>query len=396
MAFNFGAFLGGMSEGIVDTIEAKEEELSTIKIMDAEAATRERLAKNSERREDNKRNTENIGILKSLGYSDAQASWILKGGSSSVALYSDFATKAMAKNIDPQTILGSSLINSDQQDPRNESSLLSVDREGTEIESSYGIKTDVISEILGEGKKKPKEYTSLQAGHAGTFSLLQAAKADGDTAEVNRLTGILSDWKKQIDKASPEVKSETQWFSKESRGRIIKDALTLARQDLDFTVDIDGNITSKIEGRKGPAAIAKLNAAASIAADAEVEKGVIDEQLLGKAQRLKDTALNALTSFGRSVTNSAGQADEIKSFSYFKTQKNADGTMLPKNFIDEIRSSNSGSYKAGDVVLVKQKVNGIDTVRIKVFTGIPTQKVDDQGTSLLVMFHDAGEYSGRT
>ena len=70
--------------------------------------------------------------------------------------------------------------------------------------------------------------------------------------------------------------------------------------------------------------------------------------------------------------------------------------MLPKNFIDEIRSSNSGSYKAGDVVLVKQKVNGIDTVRIKVFTGIPTQKVDDQGTSLLVMFHDAGEYSGRT
>ena len=47
-------------------------------------------------------------------------------------------------------------------------------------------------------------------------------------------------------------------------------------------------------------------------------------------------------------------------------------------------------------MLVKQKVNGIDTVRIKVFTGIPTQKVDDQGTSLLVMFHDAGEYSGRT
>ena len=393
MAFNFGAFLGGMSEGIVDTIEAKEKELSTIKIMDAEAATRERLAKNSERREDNKRNTENIGILKSLGYSDAQASWIFKGGSTSVALYSDFATKAMAKGIDPRTILDSSLINSDQQDPRNESALLSVNREIDETADVYELQTGVLGEILGESKKKPKEYTSLEAGHAGTFSLLQAAKADGDTAEVNRLTGILSDWKKQIDKASPEVKSETQWFSKESRGRIVKDALALARQDLEFTVDIDGNITNKIEGRSGPAAIAKLMAAGSIAADAQVTKDVLDEQLLGKAQRLKSVALSALTSFGKDVANSAGQAEKIKSFSYFKTKKNADGTMSPRNFIDEIKTSNSGVYKAGDVILVKENFNGVDSVRIKVFTGIPFGKVS--GTEFLQMFHDAGEYSGR-
>ena len=62
-------------------------------------------------------------MLKSLGYSDAQASWILKGGNGTVSLYSDFATKAMAKGIDPKTVLDSSLINSDQQDPRNESAL---------------------------------------------------------------------------------------------------------------------------------------------------------------------------------------------------------------------------------------------------------------------------------
>ena len=179
MGFNFGAFLGGMAQGAADSITAKEEELSRIRLMDAEAATRERLAKNAERREENKRNEENINMLKSLGYSDAQASWILKGGTGTVSLYSDFATKAMAKGIDPKTVLDSSLINSDQQDPRNESALLTVNREMDDASADiFEIQTGVLGEILGEGKKKPKEYATLQAGHAAALSRLHNAKVE--------------------------------------------------------------------------------------------------------------------------------------------------------------------------------------------------------------------------
>ena len=63
MGFNFGAFLGGMAQGAADSITAKEEELSRIRLMDAEAATRERLAKNAERID---RNT----IIKAVFVSD--------------------------------------------------------------------------------------------------------------------------------------------------------------------------------------------------------------------------------------------------------------------------------------------------------------------------------------
>ena len=398
MGFNFGAFLGGMAQGAADSITAKEEELSRIRLMDAEAATRERLAKNAERREENKRNEENVNMLKSLGYSDAQASWILKGGTGTVSLYSDFATKAMAKGIDPKTVLDSSLINSDQQDPRNESALLTVNREMDNASADiFEIQTGVLGEILGEGKKKPKEYATLQAGHAAALSRLHNAKVEfGEGSdEYNAEQKSVDFWKKEIAAAKPDTKNQTEWFSKESRGRIVKDALSEARQDLDFTVDIDGNITSKLEGRKGPAAVAKLNAAAEIAATATVEDGVVDQRLLNKAERLKDTALNSLTSFGRNVADTAGQTETIKSFSYFKTQKNADGTMQPTNFLTEIQNANSGAYKVGDVVLVKQKVDGIETVRIKVYTGIATSKVEYQGKTLYDMFHDAGEYTER-
>ena len=57
--------------------------------------------------------------------------------------------------------------------------------------------------------------------------------------------------------------------------------------------------------------------------------------------------------------------------------------------------SGSDKVKVGDVVLVKQKVDGIETVRIKVYTGIATSKVEYQGKTLYDMFHDAGEYTER-
>ena len=53
-----------MAQGAADSITAKEEQLSRIRLMDAEAATRERLAKNAERREENKRNEEKYKHVK--------------------------------------------------------------------------------------------------------------------------------------------------------------------------------------------------------------------------------------------------------------------------------------------------------------------------------------------
>jgi hypothetical protein len=397
MGFNFGAFIGGMSQGAAKGMRENEERQFRFDMLAEEEATKLRLQRSAERRAENKLSEENVNMLKSLGFTDAQSSWILKGGSSTVALYSDFATQALSKGIDPSTILDSSLIHSDQQDPRNESALLTVNREVDESADIYELQTGVLGEILGEGKKKPKEYATLQAGHSAAVSRLIDAKTKYGKGSKEYLAeeSVLNDWKQRIKDAAAETKNQTEWFSIESRGRIVKDALSEARQDLDFTVDMDGNITSKLEGRGGPAAVAKLNAAAEISARATVEDGVVDQILFDKAERLKDAAYTTLTSFGRTVVSE--QEDKtLKKFGYFKTQKNADGTMSPTDVVTEVQKGLAGEYRVGDVILVKEKVEGIDTIRIKVFTGILGRAIKlENGKVIYDMFHDAGEYTER-
>ena len=399
MAFNFGAFVGGMSRQISQNIETEKDfqrqREFKLEMLAEEEATKMRLASAAERREQRKRDKEQAGLLKAVGFSDAKASWIMKGGAAAVNQYVDYATAAQARGIDPNTILGTSLISTDQQDPRNEAAMaatLGQERKYTTAEP-FAVDTDVMTSVLGEIKKteKPKQYTSLEAGHAGTFSLLQVAKADGDTKEVERLEGVLKEWQTKIDEANPEVKEEKSWFNDDSYARIVRDELGMARQDQQFTVDIDGNITSKIEGRGGPAAVAKLNAAASIANIANVADGVVDDRLMSRANALKNQAFSALDKFGQTVAYSAGEAKEIKTFGYFKTNKTDTGFDV-KPFLDEIQKANRGGFKVGDVVLVQQTQNGVSSTRIKVYTGIPVAQVNYEGKMLYDYFHDAGEY----
>lgn len=396
MAFNFGAFLGGMSRQIVKGIEDEEERQFKFDMLAEEEATRLRLARASERRAERNAQKEQAGLLKAMGFSDAKAAWIMKGGAAAVNKYVDYATAAKTRGIDPDTMLDSSLFTSDQEDPRNEAAMaasLGQERKYDTTEP-FSIDTDIMTSVLGEIKepKEVKQYGSLEAGHAGTFSLLQAAKADGDTAEVTRLEGVLSEWQKKIDEAAPEVKDEVSWFNEDSRSRVIRDSLSLARQDQEFSVDMDGNITSKLQGREGPAAIAKLNAAADIANIANVADGVVDERLMSQANQLKSSAFSALDRFGQRVASTAGEAKDISSYGYFKTTKSESGEMQTQPFLAEIQKANRGAYKAGDVVLVQQKVNGVMTTRIKVYTGIPVATVQYQNRTLYDYFHDAGEY----
>jgi len=396
MAFNFGAFIGGLSTGVVKGIEDLEERNFKFDMLAEEEATRMRLARSAERRADRKSKEEQAGLLKAMGFSDAKAAWIMKGGAAAVNQYVDYAVAAKTRGIDPDAMLDSSMFSEDQNDPRNEAAMAaSLGQERTyDTTEPFRIDTDIMTSVLGEVKKpeKPKEYSSLEAGHAGTFSLLQAAKADCNAAEVTRLEGVLKEWQTKINEANPEVKEEVSWFNEDSRSRVIRDSLALARQDQEFSVDMDGNITSKLQGREGPAAIAKLNAAADIANIANVAEGVVDERLMSQANQLKSSAFTALDRFGQRVASTAGEAKDISSYGYFKTTKSESGEMQTQPFLSEIQKANRGAYKAGDVVLVKQKVNGVMTTRIKVYTGIPVATVQYQNRTLYDYFHDAGEY----
>jgi hypothetical protein len=410
MAFNFGAFVGGMSRQVSENVESakqfEREKQFRLDMLAEEEATKMRLARASERRAQRKQDQQNAALLKSMGYSDAKASWIMKGGTAAVSMYTDYAQKAQARGIDVNTMLDSSLFTSDQQDPRNEAAVaatLGFERDYKTAEP-FEVDQTVMTSVLGEVKEpeKPKEYTSLEAGYAGTFSLIQIAKAEGDKEEVARLEGVLNEWEQQIiaeAKRNEDEPEPTQLFNDDSRGRIYKDALSESFQAYDFTTDMQGNITSKIAGREGIKHVARIEAAANLIDTATIkdEQGNIvatDQRLIQQAETLRKNAERSLYSYARNIVATKGGDDTQKTYGYFKSEY-ADGSITPFTMAKALRDGDNGRYKIGDVIVVNKDVNGEVVPTIMVYTGIPSGQVYKftDGVEVQSMFFEAGKYS---
>lgn len=410
MAFNFMAALGGFGRQVSANIEsAKEFERQRefrLEMLAEEEATKMRLARSAERRAQRTKDKENAALLKTLGYSDAKASWIMKGGSAAVSMYTDYAQKAQARGIDVNTMLDSSLFTSDQQDPRNEAAVaatLGFEREYTTAEP-FEVDQTVMTSVLGEIKEpeKPKEYTSLEAGYAGTFSLIQIAKAEGDTKEVARLEGVLGEWEQKIVDAAKRNEDEPtpdELFTTDSRARVYKDALTEAFQAYDFTTDMQGNITSKIAGREGIKHVARIQAANNLVAQATIKDEndnvvATDERLTQQANQLRRNAETDLTNYARNIVAQKGGSKEQQKFGYFKSEY-ADGSITPFTMGKALRDGNNGRYKIGDVIVVNKIVNGEAIPTIMVYTGIPTGETFrfTDGVEIQSMFFEAGNYT---
>tara|TARA_R110002020_G_scaffold307874_2_gene523622 strand:+ start:2383 stop:3654 length:1272 start_codon:yes stop_codon:yes gene_type:complete len=420
MSFNFGAFLGGMSKQISTNIEdAKRfnrEKEFRMDMLAEEEATKMRLAKSSERRAQRKQDQQNAALLKSMGYTDAQSGWIMQGGGATVTLYSDFAKKAYARGINPADILETNLINPDQQDPRNEAALISVidstksDRPFTSKKSKiYGaskadaanpftIRQDIMTSVLGEVEevKAPKQYTSLEAGHAGTYSLLQEAIKKGDKDEITRLEDVLGEWKAKIKedielrKPDDDTGKDPSYFTKPSRETIRKNALSDAYTEFDFETDLNGNITANLEGRQGAKIVARIAAADTIERQANVAEGVIDTNLMGEATSIRASAEQALTSYGQAIVEQKGGSDsKTKKFGYLKSTKE-----VPLSNYKMNEGGNSGKYKVGDVVIAEvAQPEGGTILKVFVYTGRRDPNdmgIEVQGRKLYNFFHDAG------
>lgn len=409
MAFNFGAFVGGMSRQVSENVESakqfEREKQFRLDMLAEEEATKMRLARASERRAERKQDAQNAALLKSMGYSDAKASWIMKGGTAAVSMYTDYAQKAQARGIDVNTMLDSSLFTSDQQDPRNESAVAATLGFEREYDTSEPFQVDqtIMTSVLGEVEEpeKPKQYGTLEAGYAGTFSLIQAAKAEGDMDEVARLEGVLGEWEQKIideAKRNEDEPEPTQLFNEDSRARVVKDALTLAYQANDFTTDMQGNITSKIAGVEAKRHVAALQAADSLDIQATLkdESGNVvasDQRLIAQTADIRRKAEINLTNYARNIVSEKGGNADQQKFGYFKSEI-VEGKVQPIKLGSALRNGDNGQYKIGDVIVVNKKVNGADVRVIMVYTGMPTgetYKFTD-GYELQSKFFEAGNF----
>ena len=406
------AALGGFGRQVSENIEsAKEFERQKefrLEMLAEEEATKMRLARSSERRAQRKADAENAALLKTLGYSDAKASWIMKGGSAAVNMYTDYAQKAQARGIDVNTMLDTSLFVSDQQDPRNESAVAATLGFEREYDTSEPFQVDqtIMTSVLGEVEEpeKPKQYTSLEAGYAGTFSLIQVAKAEGDTDEVARLEGVLGEWEQKIideAKRNEDEPPPNELFNKDSRARIVTDAYRFAYRDQEFQTDINGTIISKLEGKEGQAIIARMNAADSIISQAQIEDEdgsvvATDNRLLNNGQRILETAKRNLTTYGQGIADA--EPSDTNKFKYIKNEVTDSGKYKPISVNAAIDNANRGRYKTGDVIIIAKKDPTTNAIVQKVYVYTNRKDLEDegveiQGTVYYNMFHDAGVYN---
>jgi len=105
MGFNLMAALGGAGRAISQNIQEERLQMDKIELMDAEAATRERLAKAAEKREEDKANEKIASRLKGMGFDSSRIAYIMAQGSGFAESMIDHATQAYANGRDPNTIL---------------------------------------------------------------------------------------------------------------------------------------------------------------------------------------------------------------------------------------------------------------------------------------------------
>ena len=279
-------------------------------------------------------------------------------------------------------------------------SVIDSTRPESEVDAAkpFTVSQDIMTSVLGEVEevKPPKQYTSLEAGHSGTYSLLQEAIKKGDKDEITRLEGVLEEWKGKIvedialRKPDDDTGKDPSYFTKPSRETIRKNALSDAYTEFDFETDLNGNITANLEGRQGAKIVARIAAADTIERQANVAEGVIDTNLMGEATSIRASAEQALTSYGQAIVEQKGGSDsKTKKFGYLKSTKEEPISNYKMN-----EGGNSGKYKVGDVVIAEvAQPEGGTILKVFVYTGRRDPNdmgIEVQGRKLYNFFHDAG------
>ena len=148
----------------------------------------------------------------------------------------------------------------DHNDPRNEAAMMATVRD-YETKEPFTVRQDIMTSVLGEVEKpkEPKQYSSLEAGHAGTYSVTKCKVSvhtsdptKANQAEVTRLKVCWKSGKQKIvediamrkEDGEDDAGKDDQYFNDENYVRIEKDQIMFALNDYDFP-NLDGNDYSK-------------------------------------------------------------------------------------------------------------------------------------------------------
>ena len=352
MAFNLGAFVGGMSKQIVSDIEREEDYALKMKQISETEAMRQRSARASERRKEKIITEETMGMLTALGFSPENASAIMKQGSTAASWWIENGTESLKKGKDPNTLVSfpsmSGSFNSEDQSTFSETVAegavakpaevagISADVSTTDdtditITDGFSINPTAMRDLYGVPDK-------IESSFSARLSVLSQklarnpndSKADQWKSEQSKLLRDLGAMKnaerEKTGKVTPsfDLGAVTSHVNEIRRGALNR---------YGFEVGINGEITNMTEGSRQLADIAELNVAG---------------QLAKRNEPIGDPIMDTVA---EGIYNAA--RENLTEYAYNIYQNKKDSKLLitvgsDKEFEDGISSN---SYRAGQVIV---------------------------------------------
>jgi hypothetical protein len=363
MGFNFGAFVGGLSQQIVSDIEKEEERLAEMEKIAQTEAMRQRAAAASSRRAKQETTEKLMGAL-SMFYSPDAAAQIASRGEMAAEFALDAAQKATAKGIDPNTLYRLPTVGDDLSDPTAQSAMdgiistaptrisetVSAMGEGAPAPtiSTFGMNPETFAQIYGEPTEIANSYG---AAIAATSQRIVREKDPAKRAALEaERDALIADYGRMEAAGRAPAEESGSVFNYGTLSTNIKEALHTARSREGFTVDIEGNILNMTEGNEHKSYVAELIAAESL----EASFGILNDRAMNDSiSNLRQRANRSLIDYGRRIV-----ADETSQ--RLKVEPSAND--FANNLV-------SGKYRVGDVIAYKE--NGI--TRYYIYTGVPNE-----------------------
>tara|TARA_A100001515_G_scaffold112344_1_gene93487 strand:- start:12921 stop:14093 length:1173 start_codon:yes stop_codon:yes gene_type:complete len=327
MSFNFGGFLAGMSESIVDKIEAEEEQQRRFQYLAETESMRARAAKKAERDKKNAIMEELAGTMEALGINDKNIELALGQGIGASKLYIDAAKNNFGKTdfFDPNVMFEMAGPNATPEDVVNDMNAAgdaaaktaevpalsqTTLTQPTAPTATNNQKAAYLKAAFG---KPPKEYASLDAAHA---SIVQKMMRTTDENELSQLKtqeefilGKIALKQKDDEKKGKEPDN---WMTAENvllnSSRAFKDNLIQFGLKYD---DISETIAGNLQGKGGLVSIARLRGANSLMT---LNNAVptADTKLTAHISSEINTAKSDLTTYAKRVA-AAGRATDPES-----------------------------------------------------------------------------------
>ncbi len=344
MAFNFGAFVGGLSRQIVSDIEADEayeQQLSFFKekqdILSGQEIEKERKLRDLQLQND-------IKALRFAGYDDQRAAQIAMSGDYAIERSLSLAEKISEGGGDVNEFYKLSNNSPENMDDLEKEITDTIDAPKKISTGTMGV-SGFDPEMMAGLFAKPDKIESSDSARLAVISQKLAQNPDRSDADTlkSEQTQLYADLRKMKEAEREEKGTVTPSFD---LGSITSNTNEIRRGQLNrygFEVDFEGKVKNITEGNMYKADLAELEVANQLNIR---NKGIEDPNMQLAAQGVRESAVRNLNEYGLNIFyNQKDRLQDAPTNEAFAT------------------SMSRGEYRQGQVVTVGNK--------IILYTGVP-------------------------